>query len=234
MKRVLVLSFAAGVAAVLAGCGPLGSPGALQNGRFGYVCGATVTDLGCGDLASDTVPGAIAVGAHFDVQYTIDVTSDGPVPADLAPAAPAILVPEAASEAGAFGFRFASPRVVALLANTTDSGVADFIHLNGVALDHVAITLLGGSRISTLALSVNGPTSAVAAEPLGAEEQPLAGNLVYTWAVADPTVVSLSPFTGVLGWNRESQMTIVPLKAGTTTVTASANGMQASVTVTVQ
>ncbi len=222
MKLILVLSLAA-----VAGCVPLGSPGALQNGAFAYVCGSQTTDQGCTSLLGQSdIPATIAVGAHFDLQFGGE---SGAVVAGLVPAAPSILASEAALEAGASGFRFLSPGTVAVLAPTTDSGVVDFVHVTAAPFDHVAIADFSGNPVS--ALTLTGPTS-VSAAPLGAAQQQLAGVMTYGWAAADPTVVELGPVTETFGPNPANQATLTPLKAGTTTVTVTVLDKQASVTVT--
>lgn len=235
MNRILVCSFAAG----LAGCVPLGSQGSLQNGSFAYVCNsqeAAATDEGCSPSLTDEedVPAAIAVGAHFDLQYNVSSSSDSGVIQGLVSAAPTLLSPQPSTTAGAFGFSFSSPGVVAVLA-TTSGGVADFVHLTGAKLDHLALTDEGNGAVTSITLS--GDTSAaettITATPVSATEQSLAGAMTYTWTTSDPTVVGVEPIDELFGPNPSNQMTLVPAGTGTATVTVSVPGAQATLDVTV-
>jgi hypothetical protein len=233
MKLVLVSTLAAVAAIGLAGCVPLGSPGSLQSGAFAYVCAPGVTDLGCSPTLIDEsdVPGAIAVGTHFDIQYNVAFASDVVIDA-LKPAAPSLLATEPASQAGAFGFRFSSAGTVAVLATTFDGQVADFLHVTAAPLDHLAITDFSGSPVTSVAVPSGGAT--ISAEPFSASQSPLAGGMVYTWATSDATVVTVQPAEDLDGESAGgNQVTLVPGQAGTATVTASALGKQATVAVTV-
>ncbi len=239
MNRILVPGFAAVAAAALAGCVPLGSQGSLQNGDFAYVCSSEatdVTDVGCTPSFTDEsdVPGVIAVGAHFDLQYNVALGSGGPLIEGLLPAAPSLLSTQPPLTAGAFGFAFTSPGVVAVLA-TTSGGVVDFLHVTGVALDQLAITDGNNNAVTTITLS--GASAAaettISATPVSATKQTLFGGMTFAWMTSDPTVVTTEPVDELFGSSPGNEVTLVPVGVGTATVTVSALGAQGTVSVTV-
>jgi hypothetical protein len=239
MNRILVSCFAAVAAAAIAGCVPLGSQGSLQNGTFAYVCSSEateVTDVGCTPSFTDegNVPGAVAVGTHFDLQYNVDLGSGGPLIEGLVPAASSLLSSQPPTTAGAFGFSFTSPGVVAVLA-TTSGGVADFLHVTGAELDHLAITDENNHPVTSIMLAGGSgdaePT--IFATPFSATKQPLAGGMVFTWSSSDPTVVTPEPIDELFGSSPGNEVTLAPGGTGTATITVSALDAQASVVVTV-
>ncbi len=230
-RRILGLSLVA--AAALAGCGPFGSPGSLQTGDFGYVCSnsASTIDVACGGGISfpSDVPSPIAIGAHFDIQYSPVLFSSNPVVSSLAPAAPSMLTTEDSLEAGATGFRFTSPGTVAILGRASDGTVVDFVHVSGAALDHVSVQDSLGEEVTSITLpSTSG--SSLRAFPQGSENQHLAGGLAYTWTTSDSTVVTVGAAQGFGAASNE--VTLVPVGPGKATVTVQILDKQVSIDVT--
>lgn len=228
------------IAAALAGCGPFGSTGSLQTGAFGYVCSsaATTTDLGCGSsfFVPSDVPGAIAVGAHFDLEYSHDISifsdDSSPIVASLAPAAPSLLGAEAPVSAGATGFKFSAPGTVAVLARTADGSVVDFLHVKGVAFDHVALQDSLGQEVPAT-LSVPSSGTDLQAVPMGPSDQALAGGLAYTWTSSDEAVVRVVAGTGFGSSSGVDSVHLDPVGSGTATVSVQILDQQASVDVSV-
>jgi hypothetical protein len=226
-RRILVVPL---IATALAGCGPLGSPGSLQKGAFAYACSTTnsTTDLGCGGGIFQTfdVPASIAVGTHFDLQYGPALSfnsSQNAVVAALTPAAPSLLATEDAMEVSATGFRFAEPGIVAILARAADGRLVDFVHVKGVALDHVALQNEQGQGIAPFAVPTGG--AMLKAIPQSLAGQALAGQMSYFWTSSDTTVATVGG-TG-------SSVVVLPVSSGKATITIQILDKQASVDVTV-
>jgi hypothetical protein len=221
------LGFLLVAAAALAGCGPLGSPGSLSKGAFAYVCTSNsgMVDAGCTSsfLTSSDVPASIAVGTHFDLQYGAVFDSDAPIVTSLAPVSPSLLAGEPSLDAGATGFRFTSPGTVAILAHAADGSVVDFLHVTGVAIDHVSLQDPVGQGVTPFQVPAGGAT--LRAVPQGSIGQQLAGQMAYTWSSSDPTVATVQG-----GGNG---VTILPAGPGKATISVQVLGKQASVDVTV-
>lgn len=214
------------LAAAVAGCLPV-TPGDMHNGGFTYFC-ASDNDLACQyDLygASD-LPPAVAVGAHFDLQFTPELFSsaDQPTVTNLVSVAPSILSGDASGSPDSTGFRFIAPGIAAVLARG-DGRVVDFVHVTGARLDHVDIIDSLGDTASTLQLWSYGET--LKALPRDHAKGTLAGALKYTWTSSDESIVSLSP--GYL----PNEVDLTPGEPGEATVTVTAQDAQAQIAVTV-
>jgi hypothetical protein len=236
--RFLTLTLAAaGAAGLLAGCTPLGSPGALGDGAFAYACSGAHADTSCTQsifqITDNDVPALIAVGAHFDVQYGATLFADDSPATNLTPAAPALLATEPSPLDGATGFRFAAPGTVAILANAADGSVINFLHFAGGTFDHVSLKDFAGNEATTVSLPSDIPS--LVALPQSAAGQTLAGGMDYAWTTSDPSVVTVSPVTFELGGGSapSNNVDLVAGQPGTATVTVTVLGKQASVAVTV-
>lgn len=219
-----------GLAAVsLAGCLPT-TPGELSNGGFTYFC-ASDDDLACqNDLfgASD-VPPAIAVGAHFDLQFTPPIISDkDPSVTRLVPASPLMLGVEAGLGTDTTGFRFAKEGTVAVLAEHGNE-VVDFVHLTGARVESIALVDGLGDQVGEVSISVTDASERISALPRDDAGHTLAGALKYAWQSSDESVLSLSTAFG----GSPNQVTLVPHQAGAVTVSVSVQDQTVSLPVTV-
>ena len=224
----ITMPAALGLAALFAaaGCVPT-TPGDLQNGGFTYLC-PSESDLACQDQLWDAsdVPPAIAVGAHFDLEFAPPLRlgdNDVPPVTSLVPAS-SMLAVEPSTKPDSTGFRFLAPGTVAVLAE--GSGVVvDFLHVTGEALDHVAV--LDDTGDETHAITVHGYGATLQALPRSSTGETLAGALDYTWTSSDESVVTVSQQF------EPNRADLTPGAPGTATVTVTAGGATTSVQVTV-
>lgn len=231
MNRHLLSSAAAALLASAAtGCF-VGSSGDLHEGAFAYDCTNHRADTACDGLISDTavIPDRIAVGASFSLEYAEDQGFSTVVDpsVSIVPAAPSIL------QATSDGFRFVEPGVSAVL-GMRDAVVADFIHLNGVALDHLVVQTELHAPVTNVDLPADGSKDIVAI-PADADNLPLAGSMSYTWSSSDESVVTVEQNTNLLGTTGENHVTLRAQGAGaaTVTVTTSVAGASFQIPVTV-
>jgi hypothetical protein len=217
MKQPLVVL---AVTLATAGCLPT-TPGELNNGGFTYFC-ASPADLACQNLilGATDVPPAIAVGAHFDLQFS----GSRAQLTDLVPVASSILKKEASNDVGATGFRFAAPGISAVLAR--DSGkIVDFLHVTGAPIDALAVVDELGDDVAAYTLGTsNDQLQAIPRDDLG---HTLAGALGYTWVSSSEEVLTLTP--GLL----PNAIHLTAGKPGQATVTVTAGDQSTSVVVTV-
>jgi hypothetical protein len=214
------------LAGAIPGCLPK-TGGEIGNGGFTYYC-ASDADLTCTYdlLGASTVPPAIAVGAHFELEFTEDFWSDGsqPTVTSVVPAAPSMLSVEPGSTPDATGFRFKEPGTVAVLARGGGE-VIDFIHVTGAALADVEIVDSLGD--SANAVTVNGYSQKVRALPRDEMANTLAGALSYAWTSSDESIVS------VAAGSTPNEASLEPVGNGQATVTVQVQGKQRSIVVTV-
>ncbi|MEP7124600.1 MAG: hypothetical protein ABJE95_26970 [Byssovorax sp.] len=221
MTRKLLLMVAASGLLALASCGPFdSSTGELNNGRFSYLC-VDSSDSTCeGVLGNAAIPDRIAVGGTFDLEYAGDTKGSAPV--QVQPASETMI-------SGASGnFKFRIPGIGAMLARNTSGVVADFVHLRGVAVDHLNVGgPSSGEAVSKVEMTTEGNvTLEVSARDVS--DAPLAGALAYTWSSSDEKIVAL----GVQGPKKIAVLT--GLAAGTATVEVTLpGGLKMAVLVTV-
>ena len=219
-RRPLFLLATAGLLA-LASCGVKdASTGELNNGRFSYLC-VDSSDGACeGSTGNVAIPGLIAAGGAFDLEYAGD--SEGSSPVQVEPASETMI-------SGATGhFKFLIPGVGAVLSRNTSGVVADFVHLRGAKVDHLdvagpsstgAVTEVDMTTDNDVTLRV------VAKDDTGST---LAGALPYVWTSSNSKIVSL-------GLGPKNRATLKGLAAGTTTVEVSlSSGLKMSVVVVVK
>lgn len=222
MKRLLLF-----LAVALAGCLPR-TQGELQNGGFTYFC-AGEDDLACRNDLFDAsgVPPAIAVGTHFDLQFSPPILHTDTITTvtSIEPAAPGILAEEPSHGVDTTGFRFIAPGTVAVLAKSADGDVVDFVHVTGAAIDHIALVNRQGNEPEAITLTGSGYT--LEAIPRDDHFRTLAGALSYTWASSDEQVVTTSPSF------ESNEVALVAVGPGTATITVTVMGKQASIAVTV-
>jgi hypothetical protein len=221
MTKTCHVAALAALASAAAGCLP-STPGDLSSGQFTYFC-ADDTDMACRNdvFSASTVPSDIAVGASFELSFDHAPRlfgKDPPPIRGLEPASAAMLVPHVAKNGDAFGFSFAAPGAAAVLARSSDLSIDDFIHLRGVALDHVEVQDDLGLSVGT-SLSITGLPVTVTAMPKGALEQPLAGALAYTWTSSDESVLTIQDQLSFTGEPRSNVVSLHPQKDGTAQVT---------------
>lgn len=222
MKRTLLFLFIAA-----ASCLPRTS-GELHNGGFTYFC-ASDDDLACPDDWSDAsdIPPAIAVGAHFDLDFSPPVLSSGtPTVTRIQPAAPDILVAEASLDPDTTGFRFEAPGTVAVLAKSGNE-VVDFVHVTGARIDHVSIIDRLGNESQALSISTSSFGETLKALPRDDHQHTLAGALKYAWASSDESVVSLSE-----GF-QTNEIDLIPNGPGKATITVTVLDQKTTLEVTV-
>lgn len=226
MKRLLV--FLAG-ALLGTGCLPRTS-GELSNGGFTYFC-AGEDDLACRHDLFDAseIPSAIAVGAHFDLEFNTPVVDfeDTPEATQIISAAPKLLVEELSQDFDAEGFRFKEPGTVAVLA-LAGSQVVDFVHLTGTDVHQVTLADRHGDMPAHLTLSTWSYGETLEAFPREESGVILAGALTYVWQSSDDDVVRVERGTF------SNQVDLVAVGPGEAIVTVSVQGKLAGVSVTVE
>jgi len=192
----------------------------LGNGRFRYVCGAGLSDLGCTNTSDQDLPGAIAVGAKFQIAYAPNSSAGGIVEGESG-----YVIVAASSELAATTANTIvalRPGYVALMAeHVGKSTVDDFVHLKFSPIQ----TLRPGR--SSLTLSA-GEERVIDLQPLDPNGSPLAGQIPCQWLVTsgaqsvaiDENAVSRSE-------------TVRALAGGTATVRATCVNATADIAVTV-
>lgn len=223
MQRSFALFGAAALAAAATGCLPQ-TPGELDNGSFTYFC-AGDDDLACtNDLFNASgVPEAIAVGAHFDLQFDPDGASSDAV---LTPASRGILSTDLSLDSDTTGFRFTSPGTVAILAKRGNQ-VIDFVHVTGALLDRVTLSDETGDLVTQMSISKSTYNARIAASPRDDLGNILAGTLHYTWTSSDTDVVSVDEGFAA------NEVSLYPRATGKATITVDVEGMKSSVEVSV-
>ncbi len=201
----------------LAGCSESGALG--QASIQGGCAGST---LPCASASEVDAP--LAVGASMPISVNLNVAGGGQPPLDLV----------------------STDTTVFTVAQETVMGVGPglatlLISSEGEVIDFVAVwvqkpTAISVSRLSSSEADIGeipgdlgllvGDTITVAVGPVGSN-QALTGTAPTTWTVADPTIVTALD-EGVVG-----RANLVARAAGTTTVTASAFGLEQSFTVEV-
>jgi hypothetical protein len=193
--------------------------GDLGNGAFRYLC--VDRDAVCpsgGD--AKTFPERIGTTGVFDVKFDAFGTNSA-VGFDIV-AATADVVTEENNL-----FLAKAPGTVALLAKrTSDSRVLDFTHIQVV--DITKIRFEGTKGESPSVVWNTGTRQTLRAVPLDKEGAVLAGGMQYEWATSDATVARLDLA------NPAAQMELMPLKAGSLTLSVTASGRTDTLAVTVQ
>ncbi|APR81380.1 Hypothetical protein A7982_06727 [Minicystis rosea] len=214
-----------------AGCLPQTS-GELDNGGFTYFCSGK-SDLACTDgiinPGASNVPPAIAVGAHFDLEFSPPIvifSKDEPTPvASIVSVSPSILSQEPSQDVGGTGFRFTAPGTVAVLAKSATGEVVDFVHVTGANVEAIAFVDRFGDETQALTLASTQDT--LQALPRDTSGNTLAGSLSYEWTTSDDEIVSLSP-----GFEN-NEIKLVAGKPGKATITVTVQSTPASIEVTV-
>lgn len=199
------------------GCQQANPTGVLGNGGFTYVCSGQDGDSACtGSSGTTNLPGAVAVGAKFQLDYTPKSGSD------IQGATGYEVVPASSGLALATSNTILAERsgYVALLARQVGSAnVDDFVFMKFATINIVKTA----SASVTIAPGATSTIQVTAYDVVGAE---LAGQLACTWSSSDTGTVSVNSTTG-LG-------TITAgCAAGTATVTATCGGGAVAVHVTV-
>jgi hypothetical protein len=221
-RTVLVWGLRAGFSIALAGvwgCQPVPPTGVLGNGGFQYLCGSQEGDPSCtGSSGTADLPGAVAVGAKFQLAYTPRSSSGTTVEG----ANGYEVVPASSELALATGNTVVAQRAgyVALLArNTGTATVDDFVFLKLAAIAEVKTA----SPDVSLAAGQSSTLEVEAFDKLGAQ---LSGQLACSWTTSDPAIVEVASHTGL------GQLT-AGCAGGTATVTATCGAAAVVVTVTV-
>ncbi|MCB9751687.1 MAG: hypothetical protein H6713_17070 [Myxococcales bacterium] len=199
------------------------SEGELGNGDFRYRClSSGKTDAACLFSEGAVFPGAVAIGAPFEMDYSKDPESEVDSPATLAvqPAAERMI----SRTAGVFTPHEAG--YAALLALSSSSDVVDVIHLRIAPIARVAFW--NESRLEVTKLSVSaGWTTQVAAVPFDTTDELLSGSLPFAWTIEDEAIAVIET---------EPSANLIELRGvagGVTTLTADIDGVQASIEITV-
>jgi hypothetical protein len=243
MHKTIVAGIA--IAALTPGCGDGaldGTLGEIGEGVFRYDCVADgdarcnttnavdATALGA-DLGIDPeLPGAVAVGARFDLSYLGDyITGDGdPLFLDVVSARKDVV-----SDSG--GFIVEEPGTYAFLAHNPQGYVADFVHLDAVAISELEIWH-EEQRKNEVELVELGETN-VAVVASSDRPMALAGGLGYAWSSSDDTIVGIDSVGSIGTPNgveiNDDEIRVVALAAGTAILTVSVDGISKELTVTV-
>jgi hypothetical protein len=173
-------------AAFLAGCSSADT-GVLGNGRFRYVCSAGGSDLGCMASSDQDLPGAIAVGAKFEIAYAPNSGIGGVVEGESGYniiAASSALANTTANTIVALRSGY-----VALLAeHVGKSTVDDFVHLKFSPIQ--TLRRPGGNSLTLSA----GEAQVISLEPLDPIGAVLAGQIPCQWlAASGPQFVMIDP-----------------------------------------
>jgi hypothetical protein len=223
MRRWFPLTLAAA-----AGCAVVpdeAQPGALGNGSFTYQCinsedsfcpnGGQLTGGGGVGSALRPFP-TVALGGRFSIAYFANDPST---------------YPSAAVQSVSSDFFKASGKDFAALRPGSPWFVAQMP--NGEVLDIAGIDVAPIAAIQITDTSagvpgVVGATRTFSATPQDGFQQSLAGVVLFVWTTSDPSVLSLPP-DGV----PVSSVQVLLAKAGTATLSATSQGVSASVRVTV-
>lgn len=221
MIRRPVMMLAATGLLVLTSCLRDPSTGELNNGKFNYLC-VDSSDAACdGFSGAAPMPELIGVGAAFDLEYVGDTAGSAPVQVEP--------VSELTMSGASGHFKILKPGVAAVLSRNTSGVVADFIHLRGVAIDHLDVA--GPSSTAGVTKVQMDTDSDVTLQVTAKAESGalLAGAVPYAWSTSDETIVSLGAPTS------KSRAILIGHKAGTATIeVASPSGPKVAVVVTVK
>jgi hypothetical protein len=161
---------------LLAGCSSADT-GVLGNGRFRYVCSTGASDLGCMTSSDQDLPGAIAVGAKFEIAYAPNSGIGGVVEGESGYG----IIAASSELAATTGNTIVASRsgYVALLAeHVGKSTVDDFVHLKFSPIQ--TLRRPGGNSLTLSA----GEAQAINLEPLDPIGAVLAGQVPCQWLVA--------------------------------------------------
>jgi hypothetical protein len=219
-----------------------GTLGQLGEGVFRYSC-IEDGDARCNEtnavssievstsLGVDTeVPEAIAVGARFDLTYLGDTTTNNELlVVDVEPARTDLVT-------HASGFVIEVPGQFAFLArNGAKRRVVDFIHLDAVAADHVAVWH-AQQRVESIELTAM-QEQEVAVMPFSEDDIPLAGAFATEWTTSDDTVVAIAGLSSSSTPSDKllnaDEVRLVAVSEGTATLTVAQGDLSAEVAITV-
>ncbi len=163
--------------AVLAvcGCSSPDTTGVLGNGEFRYLCDGDVDTACSGDETDTDLPGAIAVGATFQIGYTPH-SSIGYVEGDTGYEIIAAS-PRLASTSGDTIAALREGYVALLARHVGNATIDDFVHLRFNAIRTLVVT---PSTSVTVSAGQQATLEVSALDALGA---PLAGRLSCQWGV---------------------------------------------------
>jgi hypothetical protein len=229
-KRTASILVTAALAAPVSGC-VFGTEGELKSGSFYYECPANQFDSACAGsgISLAAIPTFVAVGATFGMQFQKNGTAD-PSYSPVA-ASPDLVAAVPGGAAGSPRFRFTRPGYGAILARDTVGNVADFVHLQAAAPDHIDI-LRETIKLTELSVPV-GSKTVIKIQPKDSAEHPLAGGLDLEWSQSgDGSVVKLDNAPGFSS-SVSQGIQITALAPGKVDVTAKAGGLSAVVHVTV-
>jgi hypothetical protein len=197
MRSTRLARMAAFLAAVTAACGCTQNPtGVLGKGEFRYLCDGHA-DVACTGVETSDLPGAIAVGATFQIGYT-PKSSTGYVQGDTGYEIVAAS-PRLASTSGDTIAALREGYVALLARQVGNAAIEDFVHLHFGAIRTLVVT--------PVTVSAGGQQS-IDLQALDALGATLAGRLSCQWEVTQG-----APAIGVIAG---------PPTGGLATVTASA------------
>ncbi|MGO9837619.1 MAG: hypothetical protein ACLP1X_25805 [Polyangiaceae bacterium] len=184
--------------------------GALGNGEFVYTC-VSPQDPACAPgNGQPSFPSEIALGGHFGLAYSGGLT--------VQPASTDWLVQE-----GFFSpLRVGQPWVLAV---DSLGFLNDMLSLTIAPIASIAVSAVQPSASS----QSTAPTQTFVATALDANGTPMGGDVLYSWASSDPTVVALAGG----GVEPSDTITVQYVAPGTATLYAWTLTAQGSTTVTV-
>ncbi|HZF51110.1 MAG TPA: Ig-like domain-containing protein [Polyangiaceae bacterium] len=210
-----------------------GSDGELQNGQFGYHC-TSDRDPMCGPDGAfpegqlRTMPNTVAVGGEFGVAFRAVSSAAQDGSALIQPVSSDLLSGGAGPEPT---FTALKPGFAGLLA-LRGSTVVDVIHVRILPIDHVRIdahtgtsgSVVTGAPSVTVGAGVQVDLSAAAADE---GDGTLAGTLDHAWSSDDSSIAEIlsSPTT--------DEISVRGGKAGETTIRATIDGVEGSISVVV-
>jgi hypothetical protein len=223
----------------LTACGPIEEEeGVLGNGEFVYTC-VGGQDPSCAAIVTSTgstqslpFPSKIAFGGRFGVEYSTEPGSLWGVPGYVQSASADWLPYDAAG--GAYtATRVGHPWVVA---TDSDGGLKDMVSLT---IAPIASITIAAAQAPTRVIQfeptpspmpyVAGTTHTFAATALDPDGTPLAGDVLYSWASSDPSVVSIVGGAG----SPSDSVTVDYVAGGTAALYAWTATAQGSTTLTV-
>jgi hypothetical protein len=154
--------------------------GDLGAGDFVYGCFDEETDITCVDGDED-LPRALAVGARFDLRFSI---KSGPQPVVRAPASDFVKQIEG-------GFQVRAPGQFACLALNGNREVIDIKHLRAAEIDEVRVREEGSDLPTTTLRFDRRQVVRLLAVPYESRGVKLGGALNYEWSSSDESVVSV-------------------------------------------
>lgn len=197
-----------------------GRSGELGRGLFFYECDNNPDDAFCDRDALDReFPAAVAVGAHFKVDYEPENST---AYVDLVSGCLDCM------ERSADGFTMSAEGRAPLLAENSLGEIYDVLHIEAKAASALVMRVDGEGWPDGELLLIGGATHELGVTPQAADGTELGGALDYTWEIADESVVQL------MSSGERNDVELRAVAAGQTTVTVTSGDLRLELPVNVK